>query len=75
MGIHGFVQFAHMKKKNLNKFPNSEWSSLWISGPKRCKQGPAGQKADAGKPRPTLTPVSLIDAVTAVRMYGNEKVP
>ena len=23
--------------------------------------------------RPTLTPVSLIDAVTAVRMYGNEK--
>lgn len=30
-------------------------------------------KADAGKPRPTLTPVSLIDAVTAVRMYGNEK--
>ena len=30
-------------------------------------------KADAGKPLPTLTPVSLIDAVTAVRMYGNEK--
>ena len=30
-------------------------------------------KADAGKPRPTLVPVSLIDAVTAVRMYGNQK--
>lgn len=30
-------------------------------------------KADAGKPRPTLVPVSLIEAVTAVRMYGNEK--
>lgn len=30
-------------------------------------------KADAGKPRPTLTPVSLIEAVTAVRMYGNQK--
>lgn len=30
-------------------------------------------KADAGKPRPTLTPVSLIEAVTAVRMYGCEK--
>ena len=29
--------------------------------------------ADAGKPRPTLVPVSLIEAVTAVRMYGNEK--
>ena len=32
-------------------------------------------KADAGKPRPTLVPVSLIEAVTAVRMYGNEKYP
>ena len=30
-------------------------------------------KSDAGKPRPTLVPVSLIEAVTAVRMYGNEK--
>ena len=32
-------------------------------------------KADAGKPRPTLTPVSLIDAVTAVRMYGTATLP
>lgn len=30
-------------------------------------------KADAGKPRPTLVPVSLIEAVTAIRMYGSEK--
>ena len=30
-------------------------------------------KADAGKPRPTLVPVSLIEAVTAIRMYGNQK--
>ena len=30
-------------------------------------------KADAGKPRPSLCPVSLIEAVTAVRMYGTEK--
>ena len=29
--------------------------------------------ADAGKPRPTLVPSALIEAVTAVRMYGNEK--
>lgn len=36
----------------------------------RCDQQ---AKADAGKPRPTLTPVSLIDAVTAVRMYGTQK--
>ena len=30
-------------------------------------------KADAGKPRPTLVPVSLVDAVTAVREYGCQK--
>ena len=30
-------------------------------------------KSDAGKSRPTLVPVSLIEAVTAIRMYGNAK--
>ena len=30
-------------------------------------------KADQGKPCPSLCPVSLIEAVTAVRMYGTEK--
>lgn len=30
-------------------------------------------KADAGKPRPTLVPVSLIRAVTAIREYGCAK--
>lgn len=30
-------------------------------------------KADTGKPRPTLVPVSLIRAVTAVREYGTAK--
>ena len=30
-------------------------------------------KADAGKPRPTLVPVGLIEAVTAVREYGTAK--
>ena len=30
-------------------------------------------KADQGKPRPTLVPVSLINAVTAVREYGCKK--
>ena len=30
-------------------------------------------KADAGKPRPTLVPVSLIRAVTAIREYGCQK--
>lgn len=30
-------------------------------------------KFDSGKPRPTLVPVSLIDAVTAIREYGCQK--
>ena len=30
-------------------------------------------KADAGKPRPTLVPISLINAVTEVREYGCQK--
>ena len=30
-------------------------------------------KADKGKPCPSLCPVSLIEAVTAVRMYGTQK--
>lgn len=30
-------------------------------------------KADAGKPRPTLVPASLVFAVAAVRGYGTEK--
>jgi hypothetical protein len=30
-------------------------------------------KADAGKPRPTLVPVSLVNAVTAIREYGCQK--
>lgn len=46
-----------MKEANMDKPTNNDQQA----------------KADAGKPRPTLTPVSLIDAVTAVRMYGNEK--
>lgn len=30
-------------------------------------------KADHGKPCPSLVPVSLIEAVTAIRMYGSQK--
>jgi hypothetical protein len=30
-------------------------------------------KYDAGKPRPSLVPVSLIEAVTAVREFGTKK--
>lgn len=33
----------------------------------------AEAKSDAGKPRPTLVPVSLVEAVTAVREYGCAK--
>lgn len=38
-----------------------------------CFDKAFGAKADAGKPRPTLVPVSLIEAVAAVRMYGTDK--
>lgn len=34
---------------------------------------PDEAKADAGKPRPTLVPVSLVSAVTAIREYGCRK--
>lgn len=37
------------------------------------KEGDQQAKADGGKPRPTLVPVSLIEAVTAIREYGCKK--
>lgn len=37
------------------------------------QKAPQEAKADQGKPCPPLCPVSLIEAVTAVRMYGTEK--
>lgn len=39
----------------------------------RKEDGNQAAKADAGKPRPTLVPVSLIEAVTAVREHGTAK--
>jgi hypothetical protein len=60
------------EEENPNKFPNSECPVCGFQDPKDANKDQQA-KADAGKPRPTLTPVSLIDAVTAVRMYGNEK--
>lgn len=45
--------------------------SLWV--PKKSKVLNQEAKADAGKPRPTLCPVSLINAVTAIREYGCRK--
>lgn len=38
-----------------------------------ARKGTKEAKADAGKPRPTLVPVSLIEAVTAVREHGVKK--
>ena len=53
----GYGERTEKKEANMDKPTNNDQQA----------------KADAGKPRPTLTPVSLIDAVTAVRMYGNAK--
>ena len=61
---------AH-EEENPNKFSNSECPVCGFQDPKDANKDQQA-KADAGKPRPTLTPVSLIEAVTAVRMYGNE---
>jgi hypothetical protein len=40
---------------------------------KILEDGSIEAKADMGKPRPTLVPVSMMRAVTAVREYGTEK--
>lgn len=51
--------------------------SLVVAEAVSPNRGPGGRgadaKADVGKPRYTLTPVSLIAAVTAVREYGCQK--
>lgn len=51
--------------------------SLVVAEAVSPNRGPRGigadAKADAGKPRPTLVPVSLIEAVAAVRMFGCAK--
>ena len=64
--------------------PLSETELEWIiNGRKKIVRNPyltareremdQQPKADAGKPRPTLVPVTLIEAVTAIREYGCEK--
>lgn len=62
---------AH-EEENPSKASNFKCPICGFQDPKDANKDQQA-KADAGKPRPTLTPVSLIDAVTAVRMYGNEK--
>lgn len=43
------------------------------NGSESCYHCGQEAKADSGKPRPTLVPVSLIRAVTAIREYGCKK--
>lgn len=55
------------------KFRNPETGEvLAIINLRMCPMG-QDAKADAGKPRYTLVPVSLIEAVAAVRMFGCSK--
>lgn len=44
-----------------------------IRNPRYIQTEEQDAKSDSGKPRPTLVPVSLIEAVTAVREYGCAK--
>ena len=50
--------------------------SMWTPAGDALDKEPTAEqqaKADVGKPRPTLVPVSLMRAVTAVREYGCQK--
>ncbi len=57
--------------------PSARWASPLDKGSRPPQGEPGGEdreaKADAGKPRPTLVPASLIQAVTAIREYGCQK--
>ena len=59
----------------MQDFDQSQKSRNSVAKKKEANMDKPDQmaKSDAGKPRPTLVPVSLIEAVTAIRMYGNEK--
>lgn len=50
---------------NPNKLPDGKCQ--------KCGFREQQPKADQGKPCPSLVPVSLIEAVTAIRMYGSQK--
>lgn len=60
-----------------HKEPPKDYVFVYCGGP--IEPGTGGSsvyqqaKADQGKPRPSLCPVSLIEAVTAVRMFGLQK--
>lgn len=60
-----------------HKDPPKDYVFVYCGGPIEPGTGGTGvyqqAKADQGKPCPSLCPVSLIEAVTAVRMYGTEK--
>ena len=60
-----------------HKEPPKDYVFVYCGGPIEPGTGGSGvyqqAKADQGKPCPSLCPVSLIDAVTAVRMFGLKK--
>ena len=59
----------------VNPIENDRVNSIEIEAIKEANMDKPDQqaKADQGKPCPSLCPVSLIEAVTAVRMYGTQK--
>ena len=64
--------YGHVAKACKKQMPSDDASAL--KARIMAKQSAIDTaKADTGKPRPTLVPVSLIRAVTAVREYGTAK--
>lgn len=60
------------------KYPFREWEPEVLFNPmtgefKTPMENKQEAKADAGKPRPTLVPASLVNAVAAIREYGCQK--
>lgn len=60
-----------------HKEPPKDYVFVYCGGPIEPGTGGSGvyqqAKADQGKPHPSLVPVALIEAVTAIRMYGSQK--
>ena len=68
---HGARYCENMRYMECTSEPFKLWEPAGMQNAECRMQNEA--KADAGKPRPTLVPASLVNAVTAIREYGCQK--